>query len=312
MIVEYPDYYDRFQCEAGDCPDTCCAGWEVDVDEETYYRYQVVPGEFGDKLRSDIQDNDGEYSFVLTKDERCPFLDPDNLCDIYKQLGGDALCQTCQEHPRFYTEIGEYEQVDLSLSCPGVAKLFFESPRPFKVVRHEDDRPGTWLSVEDSANLEEILAFRDSAMGGCQEGSSSKHFQHFFAADTDARWAAEFKGMEALEPSWSELTARIAENYSDYQNDWPKVYNVAIERWFRKLGAYFSFRYYIDSWFDGSLVPEKKLIKKSLWFLRLMCIDRWRLNGGEFLKADLMDVVRQYSKEVEFSEENVKVLKEIQ
>lgn len=311
MIVEYPDYYDRFQCEAGDCPDTCCKGWEVDVDDETYYRYQVAPGEFGDKLRSELQEKDGEYSFRLKTNERCPFLNPDNLCDIYIQLGGDALCQTCKEHPRFYTEVGEYEQVDLSLSCPGVAKLFFESPGPLKIVRHEDDRPGKWLSVEDSANLEEILAFRDSAMGGCQEGSSSKHFAHFFSAPTDEQWAAEFAKTEALEPHWSELTARIAKNVPAYQKDWPEVYNIAVERWFRKLGAYFSFRYYIDSWFDGSLIPEKILIKKSLWFLRLMCVDRWLANGKEFHKADLMDVVREYSKEIEFSDVNIKILKEL-
>lgn len=311
MIVEYPDYYDRFQCEAADCPDTCCAGWEVDVDDETFYRYQVVPGEFGDKLRSELKDDGETKSFILKENERCPFLNPDNLCDIYIQLGGDALCRTCKEHPRFYTEIGEYEQVDLSLSCPGVADLFFESPRPFTIVRHEDDRPGKWLSVEDSANLEEILAFRDSAMGGCQEGSSSRHFAHFFSTPTDETWAQEFSEMEALEPEWKELTSRVRENYAAYQAEWPKVYNVAIERWFRKLGAYFSFRYYIDSWFDGSLVPEKILIKKSLWFLRLMCVDRWKQNGEVFRKADLMDVVREYSKEVEFSEPNVKRLKEL-
>ena len=36
MIVRYPDYYEKFACIAGACEDTCCAGWEIDLDEETY------------------------------------------------------------------------------------------------------------------------------------------------------------------------------------------------------------------------------------------------------------------------------------
>ena len=29
-----PEYYDRFRCIAGACKDSCCIGWEIDVDEE--------------------------------------------------------------------------------------------------------------------------------------------------------------------------------------------------------------------------------------------------------------------------------------
>ena len=39
MIIEYPDYYEKFKCVGGDCKDTCCAGWEIDIDEETFYYY---------------------------------------------------------------------------------------------------------------------------------------------------------------------------------------------------------------------------------------------------------------------------------
>ena len=30
----YPEYYNKFKCIAGNCPDTCCAGWEIVVDKE--------------------------------------------------------------------------------------------------------------------------------------------------------------------------------------------------------------------------------------------------------------------------------------
>ena len=38
MHIEYPEYYNKFHCLAGDCPDTCCKDWEVDVDEDTFRR----------------------------------------------------------------------------------------------------------------------------------------------------------------------------------------------------------------------------------------------------------------------------------
>ena len=34
MIVRVPDYFSEFSCIAGDCKDSCCLGWEIDIDEE--------------------------------------------------------------------------------------------------------------------------------------------------------------------------------------------------------------------------------------------------------------------------------------
>lgn len=33
MKIRVPDYYDEFECIADKCTDTCCAGWQVDVDD---------------------------------------------------------------------------------------------------------------------------------------------------------------------------------------------------------------------------------------------------------------------------------------
>ena len=41
MIIRKPDYYDRFQCIAGECSDSCCIGWEIDVDEERQEEYRI-------------------------------------------------------------------------------------------------------------------------------------------------------------------------------------------------------------------------------------------------------------------------------
>ena len=50
MELHIPSYYPKFRCLAGACPHTCCAWWEVPVDEASVAFYQNVPGELGAAL----------------------------------------------------------------------------------------------------------------------------------------------------------------------------------------------------------------------------------------------------------------------
>ena len=52
MKVMTPHYYKGFRCIAGACTDTCCAGWDVDVDKDSYKYYKTVKGAFGKRLKS--------------------------------------------------------------------------------------------------------------------------------------------------------------------------------------------------------------------------------------------------------------------
>ena len=90
MIYRNPDYCRKFRCIADKCGDNCCIGWEIDIDEKTAEYYEKVGGEFGEKLRKNISGN----SFVLGENERCPFLNDCNLCEIFINLGEDKLCGT--------------------------------------------------------------------------------------------------------------------------------------------------------------------------------------------------------------------------
>ena len=42
MYYRKTDDYDTFACIAGRCPDTCCAGWQILIDEESLERYGKV------------------------------------------------------------------------------------------------------------------------------------------------------------------------------------------------------------------------------------------------------------------------------
>ena len=103
MILRKPDFYDKFCCIASKCTDTCCVGWEIDIDETSQEKYSQVTGEFGDRLRENIEDG----HFKLIPHDRCPFLTRDNLCEIFTHLGEGALCDICREHPRFVEVYGD-------------------------------------------------------------------------------------------------------------------------------------------------------------------------------------------------------------
>ena len=73
MLIRTPDYYDKFKCIAGECKDTCCAGWQVDVDDASYEYYKTITGDFGDRLHSVMVSKEQKGSFALGKTEDALF-----------------------------------------------------------------------------------------------------------------------------------------------------------------------------------------------------------------------------------------------
>lgn len=146
MKIRVPKYFKDFKCIASECEDTCCAGWGIVIDDETYKKYQKVEGDFGDRLRSEIVHDGGENIFVL-KGNDCPFLNENKLCDIYNEVGEDALCYTCKQYPRYMEEFGGLCEIGISLSCPEAARI---------ILRNEEK-----AIFELSENEEEVNSYND-------------------------------------------------------------------------------------------------------------------------------------------------------
>ena len=123
MSVWMPDFYPAFRCRASACRHSCCRGWEIDVDEDSAAYYRQLPGELGGELRSALFEDGEGWHFRLDGEERCPFLQPDGLCRLIRELGEDALCEICALHPRFFQDVGEDELWGLGLSCEAAAAL---------------------------------------------------------------------------------------------------------------------------------------------------------------------------------------------
>lgn len=99
MLITKPDFYDSFKCRAGECTDSCCIGWEIDIDDETMRKYENENDSLSVKLNR-FTDRE-KQCFILTEDDRCPFLKSDGLCELILTKGEDMLCEICREHPRF-------------------------------------------------------------------------------------------------------------------------------------------------------------------------------------------------------------------
>lgn len=139
MKIVTPDYYKDFKCIAGACTDTCCAGWDVDVDENSYKYYKKVKGDFGKRLKSVMNPSeDGGCTFTLNNG-RCPFLNEQNLCDLYVALGEDKLCETCAEFPRFINEYGSVREIGIAPSCKTAGELILGYKGELKFVEEESD-----------------------------------------------------------------------------------------------------------------------------------------------------------------------------
>ena len=82
-------------------------------------------------------------------EKRCSFLNAENLCDIYKELGADALCDTCRLYPRHIEEFENLREFSLSLSCPVAAKMILQCQEPVRFLEEEDEKEEGEEDFED-------------------------------------------------------------------------------------------------------------------------------------------------------------------
>lgn len=138
--TRYPSYYKAFRCIASACSDSCCIGWEIDIDEDTVKKYRQIEGDFGKRLQENIQifQEQGKECacFAMDETKRCPFLNQENLCDIILNLGEEYLGQICTDHPRYYDWFLDGQECGVGLCCEEAARLILEG-KEFRLVQEE-------------------------------------------------------------------------------------------------------------------------------------------------------------------------------
>ena len=190
MIYTYPDYYDKFTCIAGECPATCCAAWEIVIDDESLEKYRQYEGEYKSILQKNIKWKKGVFKHE--KYGKCAFLRRDNLCDMYANMGKDSLCTTCREYPRHKEEYENVREISLSLSCPVVADILLNHEEKVNFHTTEDQEEEVFeefdyflfSSLEDIR--QEILAIAQDRTKNIRDrifeilrigGSAQRHYE---------------------------------------------------------------------------------------------------------------------------------------
>ena len=219
MIVSRPAYYDRFQCLASACPDSCCQQWSVQVDGEAEALYRRLPGPLGEKLRSVLIREDGETVFAV-ENGRCPMWRGDGLCRIQAELGEQALCRVCREFPRIRHDFGDFAELQLELSCPEAARLILlSSPEPCLTREEPDTDPAEY----DRAEMSLLRQRRERLLGilsnpALTPGQTLRMFYRQASGEEltpegsgDIRSIADFfASLEILTQTWPALLAQAA------------------------------------------------------------------------------------------------------
>lgn len=120
MKYRTASYYKEFRCIGGICEDSCCENWEIDLDEVSLKKYMKQGGTFGKRLKESTRVKDKQ--FILNR-TRCPFLNEENLCDIFIEMGEESLCETCTNFPRHIEEFNDLKEVSLTMSCPEASRI---------------------------------------------------------------------------------------------------------------------------------------------------------------------------------------------
>lgn len=162
-----PSYMEYFKCIAGECEETCCAGWYIAIDEPTYEKYRkvksaVMKKRFEKEIVVKKSKDQGCVAKIKLKNSRCAFLNQENLCDIYKELGEAYLSETCKMYPRNTNAIGGKIELSLALSCPEAARQILLNPNPIYFSEQEaESLPIVGASIfhkqGDSSHFEDYI-----------------------------------------------------------------------------------------------------------------------------------------------------------
>ena len=82
LKVTYPNNFARFKCIGGECEDTCCQGWDIEIDKDTFDEYLKVQDQ---KMKAMLSDNIKKNNYCTSDDFKKyidEVLDGFNINDI--------------------------------------------------------------------------------------------------------------------------------------------------------------------------------------------------------------------------------------
>ena len=284
MITFAPSYYNKFKCIADKCQHSCCIGWEIDIDESTYNLYKQHNGTLRDKFEKCISEDEPRH-FILDKNERCPFLNEKNLCDIYTEMGESALCQICKDHPRFRNFYKNCTETGIGLCCEEACRIILSNKDGFVLECLEDCNEIQHYTCEEN----ELILLRCEIIQILQNRTKSIYerfddvWKSLCIKVADINLPDIFSGLEYME---HDISSMISENHVYI----PDIY-------LEQLAIYFLYRHLSGSLNDGMTAERIIFAYIGVKAICSMC------HSSDF--DEICEMARIYSSEIEYSEENV-------
>lgn len=140
-----PSYAEDFKCIGGECEDSCCIGWDIDVDKKSFKKYfRTKNKEMKNRFSRHIGRNRESYDYnvdygrIAIKDNKwCPFLNENRLCDIFRNLGEDFLSNVCHSFPRVYNVLNGTYELSLYMSCPEAVRKLLSCREPIRFIERD-------------------------------------------------------------------------------------------------------------------------------------------------------------------------------
>lgn len=304
-----PNYYKEFKCIADKCKHSCCIGWEIDIDNDTYEKYLSVTGEFNTTLRENIDIYDGVACFRLDAKERCPFLNKNNLCNIILNLGEDYLCQICNDHPRFRNFYGGVTEIGLGLCCEAAAELIVSKKDKvtFEII-DKDDYDDYNSDVEN-----EFLEFREKIFDMLQNRNITinqriNNVLEFcninYIEDKIIDTIKFLLALERLDKKWTDILNDLTK-YDLSKVTLPSNFEIIAEQ----LLIYFTYRHLSGHLEDGRLSKRLLFVIFSYKVIELLC--KYNITKHNKLSyTEISEYARLYSSEIEYSDKNTEAILE--
>lgn len=283
MKIIKPVFYKDFKCIAGDCPDSCCQGWEVDADEASLEYYKNLDTSLEIKRRIDSVLSKDEFDntiFTLAPKKRCPFLNAENLCDMHIAIGGEHTPYTCRTFPRFIYDFGGTREIGISFSCPVAsdmmynAKSFdFETEINSELPALNDiDAQKYFLLLKGRAKAYEIAKDKtlDIRVRAYKLLDFAKELQQelcpYEEGDEDIDFFDVFKNPELINPEWKQKVENHAEG------------DVANTQANENILMYFLYKYFMQAVYDDDVLSKVKIAAVGVLINTYFGEDSWSIH----------------------------------
>lgn len=290
------NYCENFKCIASQCKHTCCAGWEMNIDKASLDMYKNDTSSFSSALKKGV--NFRKSRFRADKSGRCTFLNGKNLCEIMINLGEKSLCQVCTDHPRFRSFFTDRIETGLGFCCEEATRIILSFTDKIQPILVSDD------GIEERLDFNEnnVLTFRSKAIEIIQDRTKTID-DRINELLTESRFDSTkkefstivktFLSLERVDKTWTKKLKVLKNRQLDVQTQ--EQYSLVAEQFF-----------------VNSIYRHLSDAEDTLWVRArtIFCVLSWWLILNVIVQNDLdiLDVVRAFSVEVEYSQKNLNKL----